>query len=78
MDPVGSVWLGSMNYLTHFYKQVCAASTVTVIEQTSSTYARMIFLNFNRALRISFKLTINKNFLIIDYMFHTFGRLSID
>lgn len=41
---------GSRNCLTHFCEQVyaCAASTVTVIGQTSSSHAGMIFLRTDR------------------------------
>lgn len=37
MDLDGAVWHGNANCLTHFCEQVCDASTVTVIDQTSPT-----------------------------------------
>lgn len=35
MDLDGAVWHGNANCLTHFCEQVCDASAVTVIDQTS-------------------------------------------
>lgn len=52
MDLGGAVWHGKANCLTHFCEQVCDASAVTVIDQTSDVRVGMLLFQIDTATRV--------------------------